>query len=70
MNTHFSCNAFLHISKRGVRQQTVKCKQGALMYMLKGLVKEHFLEVCFDQDVKRQYRCALVKKKGVRIKGK
>ena len=69
MNAHFSCDAFLHISKREV-QQTVKRKQGALMYTLKGLVKEHFLEVCFEQDFKRRYRCALVKKKGVRKKGK
>lgn len=34
------------------------------MYMLRGLVKEHFLEVCFEQDFKRRYRYALVKKKG------
>lgn len=40
------------------------------MYMLRGLVKEHFLEVCFEQDFKRSHRYALVKKKGSEKKKK
>lgn len=31
--------------------------------MLRWLVKEHFLEVCFEQNFERKYSYALVKKK-------
>lgn len=39
------------------------------MYMLRGLVKGSFLEVCFEQDFKRRYRYVLVKKKWSDKKG-
>lgn len=34
------------------------------MCMLRGLFKEYFPEVCFEQDFKRWYRYTLLKRKG------
>lgn len=39
------------------------------MYVLRGFVKESFLEVCFEQDFKRRYSYVLVKKKWSGKKG-
>lgn len=60
---------FLFKGKGGSKCGLIKHKQSALMYMLRGFVKESFLEVCLEQDFKRRYRYVRVKKKWSEKKG-